>query len=153
MRIIAIDGPSGAGKSSYAATLGLPIVPTDHFATWDDPVAWWPRLVDGVITPLLHGACGRYRRMEWTDGVPALGAEIVVEPTEVLVVEGFSAGRRAATPWLSQLIWVDAPDALERAVARDGEASRADLVRWKEFERGWFQVDGTRERADLLVQR
>ena len=153
MRIIAIDGPSGAGKSCYAASLGLPIVPTDHFATWDDPVAWWPRLADGVIRPLLRGEPGRYRRMDWSSGVPVLGAEVVVPPTEVLVVEGVSSGRRAATPWLSRLIWVEAEDALERAVARDGEASREDLVRWKEFERGWFQVDGTRERADLVVQR
>ena len=153
MRIIAIDGPSGAGKSSYAATLGLPVVPTDHFATWDDPVAWWPRLVDGVIEPLLRGSPGRYRRMDWSGGRPVLGAEVVVQPTEVLVVEGVSAGRRAAARWLSQLIWVEAADALERAVARDGPASRADLVRWKEFERGWFHVDGTRERADLIVQR
>ena len=153
MRIIAIDGPSGAGKSTYAASLGLPIVPTDHFATWDDPVAWWPRLVDGVIRPLRRGEPGRYRRMDWGSGVPVLGAEVVVPPTEVLVVEGVSSGRRAAMPWLSQLIWVEAEDGLARAVARDGEASRAELVRWKEFERGWFQVDGTRERADLVVQR
>ena len=152
MRIIAIDGPSGAGKSTYAASLGLPVVPTDHFATWDDPVAWWPRLVDGVIRPLQRGEQGRYRRMDWSSGVPVLGTEVVVEPTEALVVEGVSAGRRAATPWLSRLIWVEAEDALGRAVARDGEASRAELVRWKEFERGWFQVDGTRERADLIVQ-
>jgi hypothetical protein len=153
VRVIAIDGPSGAGKSTYAASLGLPVVPTNHFATWDDPVAWWPRLVDGVIRPLQRGELGRYRRMDWSGGVPVLGAEVVVEPTESLVVEGVSAGRRAATPWLSRLIWVEAEDALERAVARDGEASRADLLRWKEFEHGWFQVDGTRERADLIVQR
>lgn len=152
MKVIAIDGPSGAGKSTYAASLGLPIVPTDHFATWDDPVAWWPRLVDGVLKPLQQGLYGRYRRMDWSSGVPVLGAEVVVEPTEVLVVEGFSAGRRAATPWLSQLVWVESGDALARAIARDGEGSRADLLRWKEFERGWFQVDGTRERADLVVQ-
>ena len=85
--------------------------------------------------------------------MPVLGAEVVVPPTEVLVVEGVSSGRRAAMPWLSQLIWVEAEDGLARAVARDGEASRAELLRWKEFERGWFQVDGTRERADLVVQR
>ncbi|AHH93617.1 uridine kinase family protein [Kutzneria albida] len=145
-----MDGPSGAGKSSYAATLGLPVVPTDHFATWEDPVAWWPRLVHGVIEPLLRGEPGRYRRMDWSGGVPVLGAEVLVEPTDTLVVEGVSSGRRAASRWLSQLVWVDAPDSLERAVRRDGEASRANLVRWKEFERGWFAVDRTRERADLV---
>jgi hypothetical protein len=90
--------------------------------------------------------------MDWSGGVPVLGPEVVVEPTEILVVEGVSAGRRAASRWLSRLVWVEAADALERAVARDGEASRANLLRWKEFERGWFQVDGTRERADLIVQ-
>ena len=153
MRIIAVDGPSGAGKSTFAATLGPPIVPTDHFATWDDPVAWWPRLVEGVIRPLLRGEPGRYRRMDWSSGVAVLGGEVVVEPTDELVIEGVSAGRRAAKPWLSQLIWVEAPDALERAVRRDGAQHRENLLRWKDFERGWFEVDGTRARADLIVSR
>jgi len=151
VRVIAVDGPSGAGKSTYAATLGLPIVPTDHFATWDDPVSWWPRLVSGVLVPLSRGESGRYRRMDWSGGSPVLGAEVLVPPTEVLVVEGVSAGRKAAARWLSQLVWVEAAESLERAVYRDGERHRADLLRWKEFERGWFAVDDTRARADLVV--
>jgi energy-coupling factor transporter ATP-binding protein EcfA2 len=151
MRIVAIDGPSGGGKSTYAATLPGTVVPTDHFATWDDPVSWWPRLVDGVVRPLMRGEPGRYRRMDWVDGVPRLGAEVVVEPTEILIIEGVSSGRKSAAPWLSELIWVEAENSLERAVRRDGEASRQNLLRWKDFECGWFAVDDTRNRADLVV--
>jgi energy-coupling factor transporter ATP-binding protein EcfA2 len=75
VRVLAIDGPSGSGKSTLAAALvgelaelgrSVRTVPTDHFATWDDPVSWWPRLVDGVLAPLRAGQPGRYRMMDWT---------------------------------------------------------------------------------------
>jgi len=43
-RIIAIDGPGGAGKSSLAEHLAheldAPIVHTDDFASWDNPIEW-----------------------------------------------------------------------------------------------------------------
>jgi hypothetical protein len=83
VRVIAIDGPSGSGKSVLADRLvgglraegfGTGLVRTDHFATWDDPVSWWPRLVGGVLDPLAQGRVGRYRRVEWVDGVPRPGA-------------------------------------------------------------------------------
>ncbi|MBV8932904.1 MAG: hypothetical protein JOZ47_07710 [Kutzneria sp.] len=156
MKLIAIDGPSGGGKSTYAASLlrpGVAVIPTDHFATWDDPVSWWPRLADGVIRPLLRGEPGRYRRMDWSGRQPRLGAEVTVEPPELLVIEGVSAGRRAASSWLSALIWIEAVDALERAVQRDGLASRPRLEQWKAFEREWFAMDRTRDRADFIATR
>ena len=61
MKLVAVDGPSGAGKSTVARSLaeemGATVVPTDHFATWDDPVAWWPRLLHGEhVLGLLHHA-------------------------------------------------------------------------------------------------
>ncbi len=158
MTLVAVDGPSGAGKSTVARALavemGATVVPTDHFATWDDPVAWWPRLLDGVLDPLSRGEPGRYRRMDWSEGWPRLGEWITVEPTGVLVVEGVSSARRSIAPRLDLAVWVDGPDEaerLERAVARDGEKSRAHLRRWQEFERGWFAVDDTRARADRIV--
>lgn len=47
-RIVAIDGPGGAGKSSLAAYLAqeldAPVVHTDDFASWDNPIDWWPEL-------------------------------------------------------------------------------------------------------------
>ncbi|HEX5405003.1 MAG TPA: uridine kinase [Pseudonocardiaceae bacterium] len=161
--MVAIDGPSGAGKSTAAAHLvaqlraqGLTVaeVPTDHFATWADPVSWWPRLVAGVLTPLRDGRPGAYRRMDWATGSPRLGEWVDVPVPDVLVVEGMSAGRRSVREFLTLLAWVDLPDAqhrLARAVARDGECHRAELAAWQRFERGWFAVDGTRDAADLRV--
>lgn len=155
MRVLAIDGPSGAGKSTLAARVvaGLTargcrtaLVSTDAFATWDDPVSWWPRLVDGVLRPLAAGLPGAYRRMDWTTGVPRPGELVRVAVPEVLVLEGVSSGRASARPLLSHLCWLDGgPEdgRLARTVARDGEAARAELGRWQRFERGWFAVDGT----------
>lgn len=158
MRLIAVDGPSGSGKSTYAARLaeelGATLVPTDHFATWTDPVAWWPRLLGEVLEPLWCRREARYRRLDWTGGLPELGEHVTVPVSDVLVVEGVSAARRSIAPRLDEAIWVELPDPeerLRRAVARDGEASREHLRRWQAFERGWFAVDGTKARADRIV--
>ncbi|MDX3191064.1 uridine kinase [Streptomyces sp. MN03-5084-2B] len=155
MRLLAIDGPSGAGKSTLAAHVvaeltargcRAALVSTDAFATWDDPVSWWPRLVDGVLRPLAAGRSGTYRRMDWTTGVPRPGELVRVAVPDVLVLEGVSSGRTSVRPLLSHLCWLEGgsePGRLVRTVARDGEAARAELGRWQRFERGWFAADGT----------
>ncbi|NIJ09989.1 energy-coupling factor transporter ATP-binding protein EcfA2 [Saccharomonospora amisosensis] len=163
VRVLAIDGPSGAGKSTLARdvvcvlrTSGVTVamVSTDDFATWDVPVAWWPRLVDGVLEPFAAGrACG-YRRMDWTGGVPRLGEWVRVPVPDVLVLEGVSAGRASVRRRLSALCWVGGPrpaERLERAVARDGESARSRLRDWQRFEHGWFAVDRTAHNADRAI--
>lgn len=158
VRLVAIDGPSGSGKSVFAdqlvEELGATLVRTDDFATWDHPVSWWPRLVDGVLEPLSAGKPGRYRRTEWTDGRPHPGDHVDVPVPETLVLEGVSAGRRSVRPLLSFLFWCELTDSekrLDRAVARDGADARKHLLAWQSFERGWFAVDGTRDTADYLI--
>nr|WP_240521452.1 (d)CMP kinase [Amycolatopsis vastitatis] len=163
MRVLAIDGPSGAGKSTLAAQVvaGLrargcrtALVSTDAFATWEDPVAWWPRLVDGVLRPLAEGVDGVYRRMDWTTGVPRPGELVRVAVPEVLVLEGVSSGRTSVRPLLSGLCWLSGGSEAERlakTVARDGERAQAELGRWQRFERGWFAVDGTSEAAGIRL--
>ena len=155
--LIAVDGPSGSGKTHYAARLarelGATVVSTDDFATWDDPVSWWPRFVQDVLIPIELGKTARYRCTEWTDGHPHPGAHREIEPPEVLVMEGVSAGRRSIYATLSHLVWCELPDEttrLERAVARDGEQARKHLLTWQEFELGWFAVDQTKARADVV---
>ncbi|MDT7728605.1 MAG: hypothetical protein QOI21_5181 [Actinomycetota bacterium] len=159
VRLLAIDGPSGSGKSTLAAAViaelrtqdvSVALVRTDEFATWEHPVSWWPRLVEGVLEPLRAGRPGQYRRMDWTTGSPQLGALVTVDVPAVLVLEGVSSGRSSVRPLLSYLCWVEGPDQalrLERAVARDGESSRGALQAWQAFERGWFAVDRTGQHA------
>ncbi|NIH86669.1 uridine kinase [Amycolatopsis granulosa] len=157
VRLVAVDGPSGAGKTTFAArlvdtfrargaTTGL--VATDHYATWDDPVAWWPRLVTEVLRPLAAGRPAVYRPVDWTTGAPRPGPIRTVHPVDVLVLEGVSAGRASIRPALSALCWVEGPDPetrLARAVRRDGEGVRGPLAAWQQFEQGWFAVDRTRD--------
>jgi hypothetical protein len=158
--VLAFDGPSGAGKSTAAvealSLLGprAALVTTDAFATWTSPVSWWPELVSGVLEPLAAGRSGSYQRMDWSTGVPRPGARVTVEVPEVLVLEGVSCGRRSVRPLLSLLCWVEGGTEAERlasAVARDGEAHRAELRKWQLFERGWFAVDGTRAAAAVRL--
>lgn len=149
VRLVAIDGPSGAGKSTFARSVcarlpGAALLSTDEFATWDDPVSWWPRLAEGVLEPLSRGEPGQYVRTDWTTGEPRPGALVTVEPRPILVLEGVSAGRSSVRPRLSALCWLPGPDPaerLERTIARDGEPARRHLARWQHFERGWFGVD------------
>ncbi|MEU0795722.1 uridine kinase [Amycolatopsis sp. NPDC005961] len=159
VRVLAVDGPSGAGKSTLAGRIvaGLrargcrtELVSTDAFATWDDPVSWWPRLLDGVLKPLANGVEGAYRRMDWAGGAPRPGEPVRVPVPDVLVLEGVSCGRTSVRPLLSHLCWLSggsAAERLARTVARDGVAARAELARWQRFECGWFAVDGTAEAA------
>lgn len=69
-KIISIDGPGGAGKSSLAEQLSqklgnAPIIYTDDFASWDNPLNWWPRLLGQVLEPLSHNEIARYQRYDW----------------------------------------------------------------------------------------
>jgi hypothetical protein len=155
VRVLAIDGPSGAGKSTLAAHVvaeltargcHTALVSTDAFATWDDPVSWWPRLAGGVLRPLAGGVAGAYRAMDWSSGAPRPGELVRVAVPDVLVLEGVSSGRTSVRLLLSHLCWLSGGSEsgrLARTVARDGEAARAELARWQRFERGWFAVDGT----------
>lgn len=164
VRLVAVDGPSGAGKSTFARVLlsaltaagfHAALLGTDDFATWREPVGWWPRLRDGVLEPLARGRAGRYRRTEWPGGVPVPGAFVDVPVPEVLLLEGVSSGRRSVARRLSALIWMEPPDSatrLERAVLRDGAETRPELVRWQRFERVWFRSDRTGQRADFVLR-
>ncbi|WLP93070.1 MULTISPECIES: (d)CMP kinase [Gordonia] len=160
--IVAIDGPSGAGKSTVADALvarlrargtGVVLVRTDDFATWDDPVAWWPELESEVLHSFVRRRDYRYRPRVWVDGRPEAGSRIWYRWEPLLVIEGVSSARRRIADRLTYSLWLDgapATERLERAVARDGEPSRPFLERWQQFERGWFAVDRTRDRCRVL---
>jgi hypothetical protein len=95
-RIVAIDGPGGAGKSSLAAyiarELDAPIIHTDDFASWENPVNWWPELIEKVLKPLAAGRPACYMPTSW--GGPER-KQVVVEPAEFVLLEGVTASRDA----------------------------------------------------------
>jgi hypothetical protein len=71
-RVIAIDGLGGAGKSSLAERVsaaldGAEIVHTDDFASWDNPLDWWPELIEQFLVPLSQNQTARFERSRWAD--------------------------------------------------------------------------------------
>jgi hypothetical protein len=71
VRLVAIDGPGGAGKSVFAERLArhlcnAPVIHTDDFASWDNPVECWGRLEDEVLNPVERGEWPvRFRAYDW----------------------------------------------------------------------------------------
>lgn len=159
VRLVAVDGPAGAGKSTFAArlaavlgTAGATVHMDDLFAGWHDLPGCWPRVEEWVLAPLRAGRPGRMRRFDWPAG--RFGDRWYDVPvTDVLVLEGVGSGRRAAAPDLSALVYVDAPwpVRLRRGLDRDGEALREEWLRWHEAEDAHLAAEGTRARADVVV--
>jgi uridine kinase len=155
-RLIAIDGHGGAGKSTFAKRLADAlgaafVLHTDDFASWESSSEWWPRLDEQVLQPLLAGRGARYQRYDWDERRLAEWHDVPAGP--VVLLEGVSAARRAIADLLALAVWVEAPPqvCLERGVARDGEQMRATWLEWLSAEKEHFRADGTRERANILV--
>jgi uridine kinase len=159
-RVVAVDGPSGAGKSLLAQRLsaalgaGSPTVPVvrldDVYPGWDGLEDGVTRVVQGVLEPLSHGRAATLRRHDWVHGVDGESYQVPAAP--VVVLEGCGSGAQACRPYLSVLVWVDAPQSLrhERAMARDGEGYRPHWRRWADQEDAHFAREGTADRADVL---
>jgi predicted ABC-type ATPase len=68
---VAVDGNGGSGKSTLAKLLAkrlnAQIIQTDHFASWDNPLNWWPLAIQYVFQPIKNGAMIlNYPRSKWT---------------------------------------------------------------------------------------
>jgi uridine kinase len=155
-RIVAVDGHGGSGKttfaSGFAAALGgVQIAHTDDFASWDEPIDWWPRCIAELLEPLARDEVARYEVTAW-GGIPRPAVEI--QPAGVVILEGVSSSREAFRPYLSGAIWIETPReiCLERGVARDGEEMRAQWEAWLAAEDAYIARENPMARADLVVQ-
>jgi uridine kinase len=156
-KVVGIDGPGGAGKSTLArivaAAIGeAPVVQTDDFASWNDPVDWWPRLLEQVLRPLTAGEEAHYQRYDWDDQSLAEWIELPLRP-EVVIREGVTAIRREFDPYLAYRIWVETPRTLRlhRGLERDGESMRRQWESWMAAEDAYVARDNPIARADTVV--
>ena len=157
--LVAVDGPSGSGKSTFAARLATaldaPVVPIDDFVSWDDFDGWWARLEEQVLAPYLADRPVTYQRRDW--GRDPLGAGLgewrALLPARGLILEGVTSSRRKVADRLTFAVWIEAPRAvrLHRGLERDGEQMRSTCLAWMGREDSFFDEDGARDRADLLV--
>jgi uridine kinase len=163
-RLVCVDGPAGSGKTTLAAALrraARNLLPADSSVAllhMDNVYAGWSGLEEGmetmaasVVEPLRHGRPGRYRRFDWH--AMRFAEEHVVDPVEVLLVEGVGSASRAYDDAITCLVWVEAPAdvRLDRGLVRDGDRLRDHWLAWREVEEAMFARERTRERADVLV--
>jgi uridine kinase len=165
--VIAVDGLGGAGKTSFAKRLAeklgdAPIIQTDDFASWDNPLNWWPDLLEKALRPLAAGRPAKFTPTNW-GGPPK--DQVVIQPVEFVILEGVSASREAFRPFLAYSIWIDAPRdvRLSRGLARDSEMRasqglepnrgevRANWKRWMAEEDDYVAREKPQEYADQIV--
>ena len=156
IRVVAIDGPSGSGKTTFARELAdelaAPLVQMDHiYPGWDGLEASVPNVVRWLLEPLAEHRDAGYHRYDWAENRYAEWHPVDSGP--VIVVEGAGCGATACQPYLSYLVWLEAPLDVryERAMARDGEGYRPHWDRWAAQEATHFATEGTRARADVRI--
>lgn len=156
-KVVAIDGPSGAGKTDFAAALvrrlpGAELLHMDDlYAGWDGLAQAVTDLHDRVLGPLARSEQATYRPWNWEHNRYAEPHRL--PSAELLLVEGVGSGARPGWQFLSALIWLEADrdERFRRGIERDGETYLPHWLRWAEQEDALFATDGTRDRADLII--
>lgn len=155
--VIGIDGYAGSGKTTLADRLAAKL-PDAGVLHVDDLVPGWDgldqveaRLVPQVLEPLSEGRNGRYESYDWVAEAPGPWRDVPAQ--RFVVVEGVGCGTRAATAHLNVLLFLQAPLPLRyaRGITRDGELFRPHWERWAAQEAQLFAREGTRDRADLVI--
>ncbi|EFL13994.1 hypothetical protein [Streptomyces sp. C] len=158
VRLIGIDGHAGSGKSTFAERLadalgGAPVLHLDDVATHEELFDWTGRLRAQVLEPLAAGRAAHWAPYDWVER--RFGAERVLEPAPVLLVEGVGAGRRALRPHLARLLWMETPRERSwgRGRNRDGQDLSDFWDGWERAELAHFSDDPSRPFADTLVHQ
>lgn len=161
--IIAIDGHGGSGKSTLANELsekfGAEIIQTDDFASWDNPLNWWPLVIERVFEPIKIGVdtLSYPRSSWWPDHHPAPIENQRVTP--VMILEGVSSLRHEFRSYIGIGIFVDTPKdiCLQRGIARDiANGQPEDEVtklwqQWYENEEKYLNRDNPKQYADIVL--
>jgi uridine kinase len=155
--VVAIDGPSGAGKTSFTAALverlpGAQVLHMDDlYPGWDGLRRAVVDLHDQVLAPLARGERTAYRRWDWEHDRYAGWQSLPA--TRLMLVEGVGSGAGPGADLESALIWLEADRdvRLRRGIERDGESYQPHWRSWAAHEQALFAVDGTRSRADLIL--
>jgi hypothetical protein len=156
-KVVAVDGPSGAGKTDFVTELAerLPSAKTLHmddlYPGWDGLAQAVADLNDHVLTPIAVGGRGLYRPWDWEHD--RYGQWHTLPAADLLLVEGVGAGAKPGWQFISKLIWLEAnrEERFRRGIARDGESYQPHWRRWAGQEEALFSADGTRDRADLII--
>jgi para-aminobenzoate synthetase len=154
--VIAVDGPSGSGKTSLAdglaEAIGADVLHFDDvYPGWHGLEATPPMIRAGVLDRIAADEIGVVHRWDWDADHP--GPILRVPPAPLLILDGVGSGASSIRPYLSVLLWVDAPLEVRkrRALARDGGVYEPFWDVWAEQEARHFAAEETRIHADLII--
>jgi uridine kinase len=155
-RVVAIDGRSGSGKTLLASRLGTqlsaPVVSLENlYGGWDGLEHGIDLLVSEVLVPVADERAARVPRYDWLTREWA--EPVVLEPPELLIVEGVGAGARRAAAFESLLVWLEAAPSVrkKRALDRDGDTFAPYWNMWAAQEDAMLARERTPERADVVI--
>ncbi len=155
-RLVGVDGCGGSGKSTFAKRLAShlrteKLIHTDDFASWDNPIEWWPRLLGQVIEPLSKDETAHWQRYDWENKQLAEWQD--TEPGGVVIIEGVTATREAWRHLLAFCIWVECPRdlRLQRGLERDGQDAYGLWREWMAAEDEYVKTENPQSHADLVV--
>lgn len=162
---IALDGHGGSGKSTLAdllsKELNAQIIRLDDFASWDNPLNWWPLVIERVFNPIANGATTlNYPRSKWWENHNP--DPVVDQPvTPVIIIEGVSSLRKEFRNYVSLSIFVDTPKdvCLKRGVDRDlnndtGKTEEEITELWEQWykdEDTYLERDDPKAYADIVL--
>ncbi len=113
VRIVGIDGPSGSGKSTLTRRLvdraPATLVEIDDFVSWTDFSGWWPRFDSQVLKPLVRGEDAHYQVRDWQNDPlgSSLGGWKTAPWAPLVILDGVTCTRQAATNLLAYRIWIE----------------------------------------------
>jgi uridine kinase len=161
--VVAIDGHGAAGKSTIAAAVatatGAALVHTDDFfvapggapgprglAGYYD----WRRLRAEALVPLRARRAASFRRFDWERG-SGLAGPVVVQPRDLIVVEGVFSAAPELSDLVDRSVFVDTPEPerLRRLHLRVAPEEWDD--EWLTAERAYFELTRTPSSFDLVV--
>ncbi len=155
--VVALDGPSGSGKTSLATRTGRGrLAAAFCTSTTSIPAGTGSRrrrpsyaLACSIASPPTRSATS----LAGTGTAIDLGRPCAYRPTPLLILDGVGSGASTIRPFLSLLLWVDAPLGVRkrRALARDGGAYEPFWDIWAEQEARHFAAEQTRIHADRII--
>ena len=166
--LIAIDGHSAAGKSTLAAELqtvfpDIQLVHGDDFYRvmpeterfdLDASEGYrhyfdWERLEQQVLRPLAVQQEACYSVYNWETGV--LGAEKVVRPRGVVIVEGVFSARPELRRYYDAIFLVETNERIRAERQKQRGDETAWLARWDAAEKFYLETHRPHTYADLVI--
>ncbi len=158
--VVGIDGRGGSGKSTLADRIQQKI-PNSTIVHLDDIVypmggADRHRLIAQVLTPIKNSQQGRYQTYDYSE--KKFTDWKVVNPEEVVIVEGVSTLHDDTYKFFDLKIWVECPAeiGLKRGVARElaqrgVDTSKEWREKWLPEEEEYITEQNPQQKADFII--